>query len=166
MGKFLAILSGEKNKIMSCLNAETHININSLVPSWSDDTGHSPSDKLLAHDWIPHCTHYPQISMPGRDSNKYSRQQMGIGEVCLIWSQDGKRKPHSQLFVWFSLKQIHHMENKIYQWVFSKSKRVPPKAQFCFVYVFETGLIYPRMASILLSAEDNLELLIPPVSPP
>lgn len=139
----------KQTKIMSCLNAETHININSLVPYWSHDEGHSPSDKLSADSWIPYCTHYPWTLVPYRNGDQCSRWH-GNEELCLMWSQGGNRNPHSQLFVRFSLlnKSINQ-SIEMYQWVF-KSQTISPKAQLCFVLILKMGLIYPRMASVLL----------------
>lgn len=76
-----------------------------LVSPWTDDTGQSPSDKLSADGWIPHCTHYPPTSIPNRSSYQCSRQQMGMRRCG--WSRvkemgRGGKKPSSRIHQVFS----------------------------------------------------------------
>lgn len=134
MENFSANFLGGRNKLKRnvmphCWGPYKH---HPCVSPWNDGTGHSSSDKLSADGWIPHCTHYPPTSIPSRNSNQCSRQQMGNEEVCLLWSQGGKQKAKFLKSIRFSLKQIHHTATGTHPCVFKQVAKGVTKSSGLF----------------------------------
>lgn len=106
-----------------------------IVSPWTDDTGHSPSDKP-ADSWIPHCTHYTPTSIATMSKLSVLQTTDGDEEVWLVWSQGGRGQKSLVLkSIRFSLKQIHHRANITYPYTSSEFQKVSQKAQDHSEYV-------------------------------
>lgn len=117
----------KQTKIMSCLNAENHININSTGRN-AKDTAHVINCQPTPGSLTIPITHEHWSHIGTVISAPDNRWGMRSCVSCEVKGEN--RNPHSQLFVRFSLllnKSISQSV-EVYQWVF-KSQRISPKAQ-------------------------------------